>query len=700
MADVAALIMAQAPSVEAAEATGAMLMEQESQESKRPAFDDEVFKLDESENLNDTLTALVGIMEGYETHPRRQRQEEIWTACYLSYMGYKHPGVSYSIKETWRQQETLESQIHDQILGTDPLFTLRPHAEGGEEKAQAAGRLMIYQLKNCDRGRSYESMRQFLSNTSKYGNGYITHGWQKYKQTQYKTQKAHAQGEKDSIWKRESSERPVSCPYLTNIDPWDIYTHPYISDVQECPVVFWRIKVSVGYLKTRVREGFLDKDWTEEAVNAGGAADTMLTEKHPDGRSHDSMSEMSPDGTGAHELLVAWTNDGWEYVMIDRKWMVRGKRLWLGQMPIEAAINHPQPGEHFGIPDPLVILDEQRMVNDLATDWFKGTKMTMMPMVKGTASAKKAWQNAKFQVGGFVELAKMDELQVLEMNPAIQGMPNAINYIIGNMQSSSGITPELSGTGSSAKTATAHVRLQDAAGMRIKHAVRLLSMCFQNIYKTLYQLNQAFNDEEQVLSIVGINGKAIPQKYSPEDFNQYCDVDIELGNVGETSMEKVSKWMQFGQTFIPLGTCDPLMIQDRVLRAMGEQRPQQFRMNPLDGRDDQMWELGQLPMGNVMPNPRPQDNHQQHLQVLQMFMQSQAFEQLPPAGKFATQSHLMMHQSFFAQQQEAQQQQMMMQQQQQMPGGGQTPVNAEANARTEAEFNNGQRGAEQQGAMQ
>ena len=690
------MIMAPAPSQEAAEVTGKMLLEQESQYTDRPAFDEEVFELDPSEGLKETLDALIPIMEGYESHPRRLRQEEVWRGVYLSYMGYKHAGVEYSIRETWRQQETLESQLIEQILGTDPLFSYRPHADGGEAKAAAASRLVLYQLKNCDRGRSLDAGRQFISNSSKYGNGYMTTGWARYKHVNYKVMKTHAQEETKTIWKRKSEDKPVSCPYVTNIDPWDIYTHPYIEDVQECPVVFWRLKVSAGYLKTRVREGFLDADVTEEAVNADAASIGLLDEKHPDQRSIDTMSEMSPDGTNAHELLIAWQNDGWEYAIIDRKWIARGKRLWRGEMPLESSRNNPQPGEHFGIPDPLIIMDEQRLVNDLATQWVKGLRYTTYPMVTVKRGMKKDWQNAVFRVGGCIEVDNPTDINPLTMNTAIQNMPSNIGFIMGNMQSTSGITPELSGTGSSAKTATAHVRLQDAAGQRIKHKVRLLSVCFSNLYKTLYQLNQAFNDEEQVLRLVGPDGKFIPYTYSPSDFDQYCDVDIELGNVGETSMEKVAKWMQLLGGFAPYGTLNVQMIQDRVLRAMGEQRPQQFRAQPLDGKDDQMWELGQLPMGQCMPEVKATDNHQQHLQVLQMFAMTPMFQQLAEPAKLAFQSHMMMHQSLLMQQQAAQA--AAMQQSTQMQAGPE--FMPEANQRTEAMFDNGQRGAEEQGTMQ
>lgn len=691
------MIVAPAPSVEAAEVTGTVLREQGIDDP----IDPELYQLDESEDLIETRDALVNIMEQYEVHPRRSRQEEIWIAVYKAYMGYKHPGVDYSIRETWREQETLEANLHDQILGTDPRFKLIPHGEGAESeaKAAAAGRLINFQIDNCDRGRGVDALRQHISNSSKYGNGITYMGWQTYREYPWKINKAHAQKGEKPVYEKASEEMPVECPIVEDIAPWDLYVNPYIEDVHAMPVVFWRQKVSVGYLKTRTRDGTLDKDVVEQACESDADTTVALLDNHPDQRANDEMTEMSPDGSGAHELLWCWTNDGWEYVIIDRKYLARGRHLQQKKMPIEVSRNNPQKGEFYGIPDPLITLDEQRIVNDLATQWLKGIRLTNYPMVTGDAQSKKSWQNALFQVGGFIEVPKGGNIQPLQLNPAINGMTSNIGFIMQNMQASSGITPELSGTGSSAKTATAHVRLENAASMRIKYKVKLLSKTFKGIYKMLYQLNQANITEDQVLRLVGSDGKTIPEKYGPSEFDQYCDVDIELGNVGETSMEKVSKWMQFGQVFGPMGTCDLLMVQDRVLRSMGEQRPQQFRAQPLDGRDDQMWELGQLPMGGLMPDPRPQDNHQQHLQVCQMFMASPAFMQLSEVGKASFQAHMMKHQAFYMQQMEAQQQQMQAQQQQQMSMGGPSPVESEANARTEAEFNNGQRGAEQQGAM-
>lgn len=692
------VILDTAPSAEDAEAIG--IAAQQAEEADVGAFDPEFPEVDTAEDggiiyvREDTCAELVEIYKGYKDHPKRQEIERIWKMIYRMYMGYKGPGVEYSIREVFRQIETLEPAIMGQLLGSDPLFNLTSHAEGGEDAAAAAQHLMHYQLKNCDSGRSLRAMEMWVSVAVKYGTAYATYGWQTYRHKQYKRQHSHDVDTGKNVWDKTSEEKLVEAPYVECLYPWDVYCDPYCEDAKQSPVAFARKKVSVGFLKTLVREGYLDAEAVEEAVKSEPTG-PVLQDNHPDDRRTDVGT--CTDGTSVHEMLIAWTNDGWEYVIIDETTMVRGRRLWQSEMPLVTLRNYPQPGEHFGIPEPLIIADEQKLLNDMTTLYVKGYHYTMMPMFKVKRGKKKDLQNTKFQPGGFMEVDDPMDVVPFDANPTVLSMPEHIGFIRNNMQMGTGVTGELAGTGSSAKTATAHVRLQDAAGERIKHKVRLFGPHLRELYKCLYQLNQANLEEEQLLRMVGPEGKPILKKYSPQDFDQYVDVDIDLGNMGETSMEKVQKMMQAYQMVGQDPLVDRQPILDAIFRGLGFKRPMMLRASPVNGKDDQLYEISQLQIGQVMPEVRAADDHQTHLQVLQMFMQSPTFLNANEAVKFSTISHFNMHMAYYqkmmmAQQQAAQSQTMMM-------GGPENAVAGEANARTEAEFNNAQAGASQQGQV-
>lgn len=647
-----------------------------------------------------TVENILGVYRTYKQW-REDEVEPIWDAMIRAYRGLKQRNPNpyryqYIIREIFRQVETLKPQITRQFFSDEKLFKYQPRVANFEDQAAAATDLVHYQIKKY---RILPELKNWIDTTLLYGVSYMTYGWRRFKHTSRKIVRMH-QDDKKPLWKRETSELVREAPYLEFLRPREVYTHPFVEDPRNSPMVVVRKVVSTSDLKTLVREGWLDADAAAEASAQGNPGVLQaMSELHQKSQSnYEPELDLAPDGEDPHEMLVVWTNDGFEYVVLDNRHLLRAAVLPLGEVPILTQRNYPQAGEHYGIPEPLVILDDQRVLNDLMSMYVDGYHYTCNPMFKvKRGSAEKQWGMTTFKPGGKVVVDSMDDVMPLDVRPIEINLSQQAQFVLQRMKLATGLTDELAGSGSSSKTATGLVRLQDAAGARMEHKVRCFTEGMREAYAVLYDLNADHLDEEVALRIEGENGRRVFKRYGPEVFDGEIDVDVQLSNQDD-GPESMNKWLQAYQMMGQNPMINQPLLIEKVLRTMGEKRPRAFMVNPALTQQDALAENAQYESFGTLPEPLPSDNHQMHLQIHQQATQSVQEMSRLPGWTMELQRHMSVHQAYLQQQQQqagaASQAPAGGEQQPGGPGGS-----PEADARTEAMFSNGQVGAQQQGAM-
>lgn len=665
-------------------------------EAVEPAIVKELAKDEDRTRATDNI---VSLFRAYRDNSTRQKVQTIWRACYRAYHGYAPTGGPYKnpyvIREILRQMETLKPQVIQQFFGGDTLFNLLPEQDGAEDRVAAASSIIHKQIR---RGKMQQNaLVPWIENSLFYGTSYLTYGWRKFKRNKLKISRVYAE-HSEPMWERKTDEIVVNEPYLDSLLPQEVYCHPSVEDPRNSPAVFIHKAVSPAELKTLVREGYLDAKAVEDALenlSATEAAD-LMAEQSPTGEYEDILDRTAM-GDMPQAMLVCWTSDGWEFVVLNSKHMLRAQRLPNGEIPMLCIRNYPQSGEHYGIPEPLVILEDQRFLNDFTTMFVEGCHYTLNPMWKMKRNTMKDWRYQSFKPGAAIPCEDpMSDILPLESKPVAMDLAQVGDYILGRMKLATGLTDELAGAGSRSKTATGLVRLQDAAGARMSHKVRLIAPILADAYAALYRLNALYLDEEVAVRIDGENGRQAFARYGPESFDADVDVDVQLSNVAETSREMASKWIQI---YTSTGQ-DPLVNRAKILeelfRSLGKKKPKAFFASSDNDQADALGENVQLGGSGVLPAPQPSENHEVHMQVHNLFMRSIDFMTLPPEWQAELQRHMATHQQFL---QRMLQQQAQATQAENPDNQGPGSVLPEADQRTEAMFNNAMTGAAQQGAM-
>lgn len=634
----------------------------------------------------------------YRSSPQRQEAERMWRAADRLYYGFKETNSPNEvvIREVWRQEQTMITQLAKGLTAGEVLFTATARLEGFDEEAEGATAIIHDQLKRTG---SRDQMDMFIKCFQHYGNAYMVPGFRKFKWCQYKSQSMHADGEQD-WWDKETSEVVENLPYLENVTCWDVYAHPRVEEARNSPYVFIVREVAPDGLKTLIREGYIDADATRAAVEAGQTGDTDRSGIR--GMWNDEPLQFLNDDDRPHELIICWSIDGWEHVVLDREFLVRAMPLPDGKIPIIDRRFDPMPDKHYSFGLPITIADEQRVVNQIVAYKLANLGFACNPIVlaKRGSDAKKNWNNATIKAGTCVEVDTPGDLTYLQM-PATQGlMSDEISYWQGHQKEQTGITDRLAGNGPNSGTATGASQLTHAASERLENMIRMLMPAFEQMYRWMYNLNARHMDDAYAMRIVGKDGADAFKRYTPEIFTPDVDVNVEVG--GGVSTEQAMNWGNLIKTLGSVPGFDVQMMGDEMLKASGVMRPKKFHTSSTNSQGDALGENQQIMAAGIIADPKPSDDHAAHLQIHSLLQSNPQFATMPPAFQQALQSHMAIHQQFLQQQQaaNAQQQQAAMQQMGggQGPQGGATPVQQTANATANGMFNMGQRGAMQQGA--
>lgn len=650
-------------------------------------IDPEIFgDRDPETAIEETVRRCINTFHTYRDCSERQEIEAWWNAAHDAYFGYKVKGTrdNYVIREIYRQCRVAMAQLAKVIFGGDELFNLVARQEGFDEDAEGATAVLHDQIERY--GSDVQLREACIDNTIIYGTGYIGPCFREYKQTRHKMESMFGDGQK-TIWERDTSEVPINAGFLESYPPWDVYSHPGIPDIRNSPMAFIYKGCTSGDLKTMIRSGYIDREATRAAIEAsnGGAVD-----KRSPIRENESLAFLDGDEQ-AHEFHQVYTYDGWNFVILDGKWLVRAMKLDDGVIPLIGFRNDPHPEKHWGMPLPIIILDDQKLLNQFMSFWIQSIDASL-PRYKIAAGLKDRWDAQVIRPGGRVVVDRMEDVQVLDTNQnAVVMLSNGAEMIMQNMQAATGSSKEIAGAGSDQKTATGLVRLQDAASNRFQDMIRVLVPSLRDCYRALYNLYARHSNE---VFEMRLTGRQPFKRYTPAIFAPDVDVKIEVGQGG--GIEAARATMEV----IKLAAGSPIVNQqpiwDQLFRDLGWKNIKRFRANNPDQQGDALQENAALEMTGIINDPQPQDNHQLHAQIHGLELQAKG-PMLPPDALARLQSHLSIHMAYLQQAMAANAQ---MQQQPMGPGApGAGPVAAEGNNRAQALLGMAGRGASEMAPM-
>ena len=651
-----------------------------------------------------TCELLASQRQMYANSAARKKHEEIVDACdraYLATRPWNIPPlpVYYQIREVFRQVERMHAACSRLMFGSERLWTMKNRLPGFEEEAEGQTAILNDQSKRFKYEREQKKWNKLCL---KQGCSYLTYDWRKYTHHRYKRSDLAKieNGDAENLWEIETNEIEQGAPGIKALSFRYTYTHPFVEHIEDSPAVAIVQTLSAAALKTLVREGWLDPDRTKAAVQAGAEQGNYRSE---DWRRDQPFEPLLGSLGGDHpfEVEITFTNDGMEYVRIGEH-LVRGQLCPYGRMPLLELKNYPQEEQHFGFPEALLLLADQEMLNTFMSLFVVSAHINFTPMMLMTQNVAKQWGNTTWKPGGKLVVgskAEMDEIQSLngKMQPTAMDLASTAPMFLRNMRATTSNTEEFAGIGSQQGTATGVVRMQDAAGLMAEGKVKEWSASYIDLGRALVNLNAKYLEGEYAVRIAGTDGLDAFQRYKRTVFEADVDVEIELGN----GMESGPEAAQNMRTLAPFCINNPLVNQSKFFRklfkAHGEQRPSDMLNVSLTPQNDALKEYQQWSQIGYIGEPKPSDNHMTHLQIHQLQMQSpefQALKALRPLWAAQFEAHAAVHQFYVMQMQ----QQAAAAAQAAQVGRGPSPsgVANEANARTEAMFDNGATGAAQQ----
>jgi len=639
-------------------------------------------------NLGPAISKLTDIQQGFKS--ARSSRESDWEEIYEAYSGRlnwnPHPYQSvYIMREVFRQIESQKPILHQRILGGHKQFEIKSQIEGGQQKATAAERLMLDQLQ---RHGIMPELTRWVTSAPMWGNSYMMWGWNEFKQLKYKTTRMH-DGETD-VWKRKTNEVEKQGPHYEWVHPFKIFTHPGIEDVRNSPVVYMRETVSSEFIKTKIREGVYDKAAAKEAVERGGAG-----QENDEFKGYLEDDFATSDLMGSRELhsrTIAWSNAGWVYEYLNDTQLVRATPNKFQRIPILGLTNYPQDGRHYGLSDVELIFSDQQLINDLYSLYVDTIHYTMMPYLFVNEDTARDIGEDILRPGGVYKVSDMDGFKFQQMNSQkVFEIGSVIGQIQGNAQSTTGSTPELSGSGARTSVATVHVRLQEAATSRINHKVTIWEPAIRTAYEILYDLNAALLPEETAVRLLGADGKEAFHTVTPQDFEADVDIMIKLPPQIESPQEAQQKALMLYGTVAqdPRVAIEPVI--EMVATAFGEHEPRRWIANSMDHQESALRENEDHQATGTVRNVLSTERHEIHSAIHMAYINSDAFrndpETLEPRSEEFIRSmmrHVAEHNAYIEQTMGSQA----------TPQEGES-MQTEADLRTEAQFGNAMTGAGQ-----
>ena len=578
-----------------------------------------------SKKNRDTLLGdMMSLFEAYADY-RKQNIEPTWMACYDAYRGEapqkKSPYQSmYVLREVFRTIETQIPILLNGIFGEDRLFVYNPVDEEGIGSAHNKTEIIHRQLTDNN---LYAQLHRFFMTAPKYGNSYLMYGWSSWLKNEAKLTKVGTDArKKKSTFSRHITEVKYDAPFLRSVSPWKIYTDPRVPCLRESPMCFYRTECSDEYLLSEARQGRMDPTIVNRIIKQ--AKDVKIEDLHQSDvearLDHSENRSLNPGNR--HELILGWTNNGWEYAVVNRTEVVKARPNMFGEAPILDIQNYPQEDEHYGISEIELILTEHALLTEVGSMLIDTAHYEHNPMFVLHPEVFRKWQYASFRPGGRIPATNPEHVKMLQVNQgSTQALMGLLNYIESKSEKGTSMTPEVTGQGSAHRTSTGLRALQSAATARQDLKLTLWKPTLIYGGQRIHDMNQAFLQTEEAMRIKGPNGKWTFGKYGPENFAGKVTTDVTLKASQEPKEMVRNAMLSLYNTFAGDPEVNLTRLKQTIFKKFDFVDPEKMVVNPMDGKFEALYENEVFKMhgviGKVVPNENHMDHYMGHLPLTQ-----------------------------------------------------------------------------------
>ena len=594
---------------------------------------------------------VVGRLTQQFTHYAQQRAnhvEKLWELAEQIYLGEDNSSINpysaqYEIKEVFRQLESEKALAIGQLFGNELWFEYKPRVAGQEEQANIATQMVHYQLKSMG---GDEALFKWVQECFKWGTTYLQYGWSQFRRQRKKITKIVLDDGRPA-WKRDDEEVVHGGPYLEWLNPWKVYHHPDVDKISDSPWVFVREMVSGEYLKTQTREGFFDEEKVKKALAEGAAISGDFLTSSADRHIWDANDEELL-GDKEFELTTAWSNGGWVYSLINGRHLAQAQRQNYSMIPMFNLRNYPQADLGYGISEAVLLAAEQMLLRDICSMWVDTVHYRLNPMFVVKEYLRNQWEQVRFVPGETLYAERPNEdIQKLDVSAETFQLQQAAEYVRRGMTLATGMTDEVTGLGSSHRTASGLMRLQDAASARGALRIAQWEPTFREVYGGLYTVNSLFLDEEIALRVYGVDGSQVFNRFGPENFSGDIDVEVNLPRTMQPPAERQRTMLLFYQQALQRPDLWNLgLLQEELARAFQFRFPRRLITSPARSQEDALWENQDFMATGFIADPAANDNHQGHLQIHGMLSLAPEFAQRSPVEITSFKRHLARHQAF------------------------------------------------------
>lgn len=622
-------------------------------------------------------------------------------ACMQAYEAYKPPYSqfqhTYILRETFRQMETLKPLVQAALLGGDLFHFKAPKPELDPQYARAT----VKCRRQIQARENDTNLRYALDNASMHGVSYIWQHWDEYEILHNRISASYEEGTEKTNWERKTEAVRQAGPTLECCEIADVYTDPFTPEIHNSPYAFVRRTITASGLKDWLRNGKIDPAVLKDMLTdmKSGSAGTVWQDRQEwrvDIFESD-VEDMLNDGEGSYSILFAWTNDGWEYIIGEGKYMLQARKSKRGN-PLRNFRNYPQSWLHYGPPEPALTLEEHKLLADFVSMTADAVHLRGCPPIQGSTTALQQLEGFTFAPGA--RLPNDDGALTTFEFPSVQGdTMSFIGFLLNNARNATGVTEGLSGTGEQSDKATTQQNLTQASNMRVVGSKSMWwSKTLKRIYSDTYHLNADHLDESETIPIDSERGAGrIFVPVTPADFDGPDTVEVVLASQADSTETQQQRALQKFQLFNGDPLTNQFALRVSVWQAFGDD-PKEMINSPAYAVTTAMDQIATLKQYGFMTDALPTEDHRQHLQVKEQFMGTPEFMQFAPDVQQALIRNIEQHVAMFQQEQAAlQNQQAMGSTPVQEPSG--SPVN-QTDGQTEGQMANGMTGAAQAGAMQ
>ncbi len=373
-------------------------------------------------------------------------------------------------------------------------------------------------------------------------------------------------------------------PLFECIPPWEFGFTPGYKTIDECPLVYHKVKRSLSYIKQKELDGeYLEGSYAlcRDQLTQYPMSDEEESYVDTQTDADSSLSETDTGEMAAEELIPAIEVDIYEcYVKIDvdEDGLLEDQIITIcgdvvlkmddnpyRRPPFRIGVSYPESHKITGVPLASILEEDQKV-------------MTNLKRMAQDAAAQSVYTNPITDDANLYKLllnrkphdpllGNPQRMGKLEVNPPHEFVLKTIEMIQGDIENKSGVTRYNQGTDADSlnKTATGIRTIATMAQQRARHVGRNIgNMAMKGIIRDFIFINQKWPPEE-ALKVIGAE-----YPISPEDLRGEYDISIEIG-VGpqekQMASQMVDQLLQFQlQVGLKMGLATPDTIYKTLMK--------------------------------------------------------------------------------------------------------------------------------------